>query len=292
MDVVLSSSIVIALATGSLSDTAAEVWPTPAEAAIAELQVRLDPPLGYVIVDIPAFNRNDATGQRRDHNRAENLAPYPERPASVGSREPQGGTAFETAVTAAHDARIVLIEHRIDRVLNEQPGDKALLRDLTVRLERAQAARRLSLERAVPANAVPARRAVEAEATRPVPRSQMFPRESAKPARRNNVAEDMAPPKRVPVRSHEGELPKAAIGDTADQSSELVLKRSRASLATARKLLVDRDIAPPAWLADADAEKIGWGWPAPIIQFILALAALLIVLVATRRRPELAPAMR
>lgn len=138
-----------------------------ADSAMVEAVASAAPPTEYVIVDIPAFNRTAAALppvaapprgepiEDLDFDLAQAARRFPElgairsEPASseIGSVPTEAG--FQDAVVAAHNDRINLLRQRLARAtLNEGAGATPLIRDLQLRLRRAEAARSLAVVRA------------------------------------------------------------------------------------------------------------------------------------------------
>jgi hypothetical protein len=140
----------------AISSTPAE----PVAPAAAPAGVR-----GYVIVDIPAFNRDmpplvtTAEPARRAAGPPSEPAAdpvsalaegLPRRARARAPVEPPAATPdFDAQVIAAHDARIHMLKQRIERAgLESGPMAGARARDLAARLMRAEAARDVAVARA------------------------------------------------------------------------------------------------------------------------------------------------
>ncbi|ODP37557.1 hypothetical protein [Sphingomonas turrisvirgatae] len=280
MPVLLSGTIAVALSSAAAGQSPeVPALATAAPAAEPEPAPELAPSAGgYVIVDIPAFNRGAAP------------LPPTEGAEEVGAADHETAAlapvdqAFDAAVVAAHDERIQLIRQRIELV-EADAGSETMLSDLERRLAKAQAARDKAAARmetlavaTIPSE--PQLAATEAPSPLPPP-----PRIAAHVATRKATRVAVAAPTAM-----EPAKPVPEAQPTADP-----LHRSRIHLAAAREALdVERAVAGPLRpsLATAserpDADPLGWLSPEPADRIAVALAALLAaVALAGATRPRL-----
>ncbi len=237
-------------------------------AVIAAEPVSVAPPPAprYVIVDIPAFNRSagdgppgatvsEVGGKDSDRNgSAPAGSPEP-------SKAPAAGIALDEAVIATHDANIRLLRQRIE-MLRQDGGTGALgiLRDLDVRLKRAEAARGLAVARIASVTAKPRammrepdRTIAERTATSQSPDTGLVQAGAipiANAAARQRIVDDLT----VERVSHRRDgAPRVAMGaaspaasaDMAGHATMARLAQARQSLATARRALEGKTSAKP-----------------------------------------------
>jgi hypothetical protein len=276
MAVLLPGTIAVALSSVAAAQSADPAELTPVTSTIAEAEPAAEAaPPGYVIVDIPAFNRQATTPSASELGESE------------ASAEPIEATLNE-AVVAAHDERIQLLRQHVD-ALQAEAGDKALLRDLRHRLALAEAARDKAVDRIGQREATlqqPAIALAPVQVPAP-PRAQLASIQDEPRADRR-----MAPP------------PRPAATDTVRDASKPAapaLQRSRELLAAARQALDERRAVagplPPEPRAEAfaagaapvaHADPFDLLSPESAARLSIALAALLAAVAIGRgMRPQL-----
>jgi len=275
MAVLLPGTIAVALSSVGAAQSADPAELTPVASTIAEAEPAAEPaPLGYVIVDIPAFNRQATT------------PPASELGESEASAEPIEATLNE-AVVAAHDERIQLLRQHVD-ALQAEAGDKALLRDLRHRLALAEAARDKAADRIG-----------QREATQPQPAVASAPLQVPGPplAQLASIQDEPRADRRRTAPP-----PRPAATDNARDGSKPAapaLQRSRELLAAAREALDERRAVagplPPepraeAFAADAppvsEADTFDLLSPESAARLSIAFAALLAAVAIGRGRRQ------
>lgn len=283
----------------------------------------------YVIVDIPAYNRRGPSpdeadrrlSARADDHRPAVVAPLPP-PSLAGARLGGARTSvegFDAAVTAVHDERIALLKQRIEqRLASNAPDAAETLRDLQARLRRAEDARSVSLRRGAAPEATAGNDEIGVVRDKPSPpRAAQGPSHArSMPAgRRERSASNSGPsvtrsqadavvqPPSAPAAFMTASAPAtspalprpAKSAESLSGASDMLhasaaLQRADVLLANARQLLEPHRPGQRGTAAEAGPGLVSWSWASPVQQFVLALAALLIIGAAARtsRAPSLA----
>ncbi|MGC6398956.1 hypothetical protein ACNI3Q_00050 [Sphingomonas sp. FW199] len=324
MGVMISAAFAISVAAPLGSAAAVDANPASHGTDSDGRTLEAAPPPAYLIVDIPAFNRELPQRPLADRSidafHLEDTLPAP-RPAVAGLDDAAAiapadkGVAvndhdmFNAAVVQAHDERIALIERRIDQLSDEQtaPSD-ATLADLAKRLQRARDARTVAVSRAgSPVMAEPVlaspttdehddpRRGNTLPASRHVAAVAVEPLVPDAVRRKKQFAKGIAPQGPGPSVRSDAEpstatpIPVLASFIPSEQPAgrdypAAKLRRAREKLTEARQMLDDR-----ASVQAGDAYPLDISWSSPAGQLALALSALLLVCAVAQTRRNALP---